>query len=164
MRARRYIGVFLCLRPELHGFKWIFSPSHRLPLSHRLYCWACWTRTNDFMNISHAISPTNLMSNLAGREGIKPPSSGLESDIIIIIPTTYFLSPMLDLHQRIQVLQTCPIVYSGNGTYVWELYGNRTHDNRTTICYVNHYTNNSILFLSSHKDSNPDHEIRSFIC
>lgn len=34
----------LCLRPELHGFKWIFSPSHRLPLSHRL-CWACWTRT-----------------------------------------------------------------------------------------------------------------------
>ena len=92
MRARRYIGVFLCLRPELHGFKWIFSPSHRLPLSHRL-CWACWTRTNDLMNISHTISPTNLMPNLAGREGIKPPSSGLESDIIIIIPTTYVWVP-----------------------------------------------------------------------
>ena len=84
--------VCLCLRPELHGFKWIFSPSHRLPLSHRL-CWACWTRTNDLMNISHTISPTNLMPNiLAGRERIEHSFKVLETSVITIIPTTYFES------------------------------------------------------------------------
>ena len=77
----------------MHGFKWIFSPSHRLPLSHRLYSWACWTLTNDFMNISHAISPTNLMPNiLAGRERIEHSFKVLEAFVITIIPTTYFMS------------------------------------------------------------------------
>ena len=57
------------------------------------------------------------MPNLAGREGIKPPSTVLETVIIIIIPTTHFESQTGFEPVMNTVLQTVAFDLSATETF-----------------------------------------------